>query len=139
MPGTRCSCTGRRRSALIRGAGLSSGEREVHWAPLRKTRRLEVLGPLASSPGSPARSLKVCASHETARNGTGGADPAYRPRRAAVARCTAIRVAPWSHSHATAWVRDDSAGPRPMAKAGIGCLNFPVSGTEPRTSVVMDA
>lgn len=27
----------------------------------------------------------------------------------------------------------------PMAKAGIGCVNFPVSGTEPRTSVVMDA
>jgi len=26
-----------------------------------------------------------------------------------------------------------------MAKADIGCVDFPVSGTEPLTSVVMDA
>ena len=44
---------------LLRQVGAAFDSLDHEWARWRRR------------PGSPARSLKVCASHETARNGTG--------------------------------------------------------------------
>jgi len=60
---------------------------------------------------------------KTARNGTGwrGSGPIARDAPLwRAARPSACRRG--SHSRVTAWPRDDSAGPRPIGEAGIGCV-----------------